>query len=202
MYSNVVILLKQKKQTMTTKSILSLVLITASTLGFSQSKFDLEKSAIKWTGKKITNNSHTGSLKFKSAYLSLEDVQNPSGIFEVNMSSLSNEDQTGEWKQKLEGHLKSEDFFSVEKYPDATLVLKEIKSKKDNSYSLRGELTIKDITHSVDFNLVVYKDKIEGELTFDRSEYNVKYASGSFFENLGDNLILDEVTLKIKLQKL
>ena len=118
------------------------------------------------------------------------------------MSSLSNEDQTGEWKQKLEGHLKSEDFFSVEKYPDATLVLKEIKSKKDNSYSLRGELTIKDITHSVDFNLVVYKDKIEGELTFDRSEYNVKYASGSFFENLGDNLILDEVTLKIKLQKL
>ena len=187
---------------MTTKSILSLVLITASTLGFSQSKFDLEKSAIKWTRKKITNNSHTGSLKFKSAYLSLEDVQNPSGIFEVNMSSLSNEDQTGEWKQKLEGHLKSEDFFSVEKYPDATLVLKEIKSKKDNSYSLRGELTIKDITHSVDFNLVVYKDKIEGELTFDRSEYNVKYASGSFFENLGDNLILDEVTLKIKLQKL
>jgi len=179
-----------------------MLLITATTFAFSQSKFDLDASTVKWTGKKITNQAHTGSLKFKSAYLSLEDIKKPYGIFEVNMRSLTNDDQTGEWKQKIEGHLKSDDFFSVEKYPDATLVVRKVKSQKDNSYLLMGDLTIKDITHPVDFNLVVYNDKIEGELTFDRSKYDVKYASGSFFESLGDNLILDEVTLNIKLQKL
>jgi polyisoprenoid-binding protein YceI len=118
------------------------------------------------------------------------------------MTSLTNEDLTGEWKQKLEGHLKSDDFFSVDKHPEATLVVKKVNSHNNNSYKLTGDLTIKGITHTVDFSLIIYEDRVESELTFDRSKYDIQFGSGSFFENLGDNLILDEITLDITLQKI
>ena len=75
-------------------------------------------------------------------------------------------------------------------------------SHSDNSYELTGDLTIKNITHPVDFSLIIYNDRVESELTFDRSKYDIQFASGSFFENLGDNLILDKINLKITLQRL
>ena len=118
------------------------------------------------------------------------------------MTSLTNDDLTGEWKQKLEGHLKSDDFFSVDKHPKATLIIKKMNSHSNNSYKLTGDLTIKGITHTVDFSLIIYEDRVESELTFDRSKYDIQFGSGSFFENLGDNLILDEITLNITLQKI
>jgi len=184
------------------KKLLPILLIAVTTTAFSQIQFDLTESTAKWSGKKITNQVHSGSLKFSSASLSLENLNKPDGVFTVDMTSLTNEDLTGEYKQKLEGHLKSEDFFSVDKHPKATLVIKKVNSHNINSYELTGDLTIKDITHSVNFNLIVYKDRVESKLTFDRSKYDIQFASGSFFENLGDNLILDEITLDITLQKI
>ena len=187
---------------MKTKNLLSILLIAATTTAFSQTKFDLETATIKWTGKKITSQAHSGSLKLSSASLSLDNPNKPLGMFTVGMTSLTNEDLTGEWKQKLEGHLKSDDFFSVEKYPKATLIIKKVNSQNNNVYELTGDLTIKNITHPVDFSLIIYKDKVESKLTFDRTKYDIQFASGSFFENLGDNLILDEITMDITLQKI
>tara|TARA_B110000971_G_scaffold12391_1_gene11610 strand:+ start:191 stop:754 length:564 start_codon:yes stop_codon:yes gene_type:complete len=187
---------------MKTKNLVSILLIAVTTTAFSQIKFDLNKSNIKWTGKKITNQAHSGSLTFNSATVLLDDPNNPSGVFAVDMTSLTNDDLTGEWKQKLEGHLKSDDFFSVEKHPEATLVIKKVISQNNNSYQLTGDLTIKSITHPVDFSLSVYEDRIESKLTFDRSKFDIQFASGSFFENLGDTLILDEITLDITLLKI
>ena len=184
------------------KKLLPILLIAVTTTAFSQIKFDLTESTAKWSGKKITNQAHSGSLKFSSASLSLDNQNEPQGIFTVDMTSLTNEDLTGKYKQKLEGHLKSEDFFSVDKHPKATLVIKKVNSHNNNSYELTGDLTIKDITHTVDFGLIIYKDRVESKLTFDRSKYDIQFASGSFFENLGDNLILDEITLDITLQKI
>ena len=187
---------------MKTKKLLPILLIAVTTSAFSQIKFDLKESAAKWTGKKITTKAHSGSLTFSSASLSLDNLNKPSGVFTVDMTSLTNDDLTGEWKQKLEGHLKSEDFFSVDKHPEATLVIKKVNSQNNNSYELTGDLTIKGITQAVNFSLIVYKDRVESKLTFDRSKYDIQFASGSFFENLGDNLILDEITLDITLQKI
>ncbi|AOR28205.1 lipid-binding protein [Formosa sp. Hel1_33_131] len=187
---------------MKTKNLVSILLIVVTTTAFSQIKFDLEKGNVKWTGKKITNQAHSGSLKFSSASLSLENSNKPFGVFTVDMTSLTSDDLTGEWKQKLEGHLKSDDFFYVEKHPEATLVIKKVNSQNKNSYELTGVLTIKGITQTVDFNLIVYNDRIESKLTFDRSKHDIQFASGSFFENLGDTLILDEITLDITLQKI
>ena len=121
---------------MKTKNLLSILLIAATTTAFSQTKFDLETATIKWTGKKITSQAHSGSLKFSSASLSLDIPNKPLGMFTVDMTSLTNEDLTGEWKQKLEGHLKSDDFFSVEKHPKATLVIKKVNSHNNNVYEL------------------------------------------------------------------
>ena len=183
------------------KKLLPILLFAVTTTAFSQIQFDLTESTVKWSGKKITNQVHSGSLKFSSASLSLDKINKPYGIFTVDMTSLTNDDLTGEYKQKLEGHLKSEDFFSVDKHPKATLVIKKVNSHNNNSYELTGDLTIKGITQAVDFSLIINNDSVESKLTFDRSKYDIKYASGSFIENLGDNLILDEITLDITLQK-
>ena len=184
------------------KILLSILLIVVTNTAFSQIQFDLKKSDLKWTGSKITGQSHSGSLEVSSATLSIDDTMRPYGVFTVDMTSLTNDDLTGEWKQKLEGHLRSDDFFSVDKHPKATLIIKKMNSHSDNSYELTGDLTIKNITHPVDFSLIIYNDIVESELTFDRSKYDIQFASGSFFENLGDNLILDKINLKITLQRL
>ncbi|MDA0757357.1 MAG: YceI family protein [Bacteroidetes bacterium] len=187
---------------MKTKTLLSLLLLTLSSLSFAQSEFNLESSEIQWKGTKITNQSHTGTLKFKKADIKIKNKYDVSGEFKVDMSSLKNDDLSGEWKQKIEGHLKSDDFFSVEKHQEATLVIKKVTSKKNNSYELTGDLTIKSITHPVNFVLLVFNDRIESKLTFNRSKYDIRFASGSFFENLGDNLINDEINLEIILNKI
>jgi polyisoprenoid-binding protein YceI len=202
MYPKVLILSQLKNKIMKTKKLLSILLIAVTTTAYSQMNFDLKKGGITWTGSEITTKAHTGSLKFSSASLSLDDINKPRGVFTVDMTSLTNEDMTGDYKNKLEGHLKSDDFFSVDKHPKAVLIITKVNSQKKNSYGLTGDLTIKGITHPVDFNLTVYNDRVESNLTFDRSKYDVQFRSGSFFENLGDKLILDDITLEITLQKI
>ena len=187
---------------MKTKTLLSLLLIAVSSLSFAQSEYNLESSKIQWKGTKITNQSHTGTLKFKEAEIKIKNKIEVSGQFKVDMKTITNDDLSGEWKQKLEGHLKSDDFFSVDKHPEANLIIKKVNFQKANSYNLTGDLTIKGITHPIDFTLEVYDDKIKSILKFDRSKYDIQFGSGSFFENLGDNLIYDEINLEVILNKI
>ena len=177
------------------KKLLPILLFAVSTTAFSQIKFDLTESTAKWSGKKITNQAHSGSLKFSSASLSLDNQNEPRGIFTVDMTSLTNEDLTGEYKQKLEGHLKSEDFFAVDKHTSASLTVTKV---ANNIAS--GVLTIKDISHPISFSLIKSNEGYIADLVFDRSKYDVRYASGSFFKNLGDKLILNEIELSAKLK--
>ena len=166
----------------------------------SRLKFDC--ACVRIVTEKITSQSHTGTLKFKKAAINLEDLKNPYGVFEVDMTSLTNTDLTGKGKQQLEGHLKSADFFDVNTYATAYVSINKVLTKKGNLHEVSGDLTIKEITHPINFSVTILKDKISGKLTFDRTKYNVKFASGSFFENLGDNLINDTITLEINLNKL
>lgn len=184
------------------KSFFTLLIFSVTILTHAQSKFNLDTSTVTWIGEKITSQSHTGTLKFKKAAINLEDLKNPYGVFEVDMTSLTNTDLTGKGKQQLEGHLKSADFFDVNTHATAYVSINKVLTKKGNLYEVSGDLTIKEITHPVNFSVTILKDKISGKLTFDRTKYNVKFASGSFFENLGDNLINDTITLEINLNKL
>jgi len=165
---------------------------------------DTESSTLNWVGKKITTSQHNGSLKFLSGELTICANNDGSGSlvsggkFSVDMTSLLVEDLTGSSKQRLEGHLKSDDFFSVNKHKTAYLSINSSKAT-DSGFIAQGSLTIKDITHPIEFKLTRNLGGFVADLVFDRSKYNVKYNSGSFFENLGDNLILDDIELTVNL---
>lgn len=165
---------------------------------------DTESSTLNWVGKKITTSQHNGSLKFLSGKLIICPNNDGSeslvcgGKFSVDMTSLLVEDLTGSGKKRLEGHLKSDDFFSVNKHKTAYLSINSSKAT-DSGFIAQGSLTIKDITHPIEFKLTRNLGGFVADLVFDRSKYNVRYNSGSFFENLGDNLILDDIELTANL---
>lgn len=159
-------------------------------------KIDVSKSIINWEGKKITGQ-HAGIIKFKEGYLVFKDKKVVGGSFIADMKSLSNTDQTGSSKQKLEGHLKSEDFFSIDNYPTSTLVFKSIANKGNNTYLINADLTIKGITNSIQFDLVVNGKKATASLTINRTKYDIKYGSGSYFDDLGDKTIYDDFDLNV-----
>ena len=162
--------------------------------------FNLENSNIKWIGTELTSKTHYGSLKLTQADLVIADSKVTSGEFTVDMTSLSVEDLEGEWKERLEGHLSSDDFFSIEKFQTASLKVLNSNILENGSFNVNGELTIKDITHPIEFTITKNDDNnYNANLTFDRSKYDVKFRSGTFFENLGDKLILDDIDLEVNL---
>ena len=162
--------------------------------------FNLENSNIKWIGTELTSKTHYGSLKLTQADLVIVDSKITSGEFTVDMTSLSVEDLEGKSKERLEGHLSSDDFFSIEKFQTASLKILDSNRLENGSFNVNGELTIKDITHPIEFTITKIGDNnYNANLTFDRSKYDVKFRSGTFFENLGDKLILDEINLDVNL---
>ena len=162
-------------------------------------KINTEKSTLKWIGEKITTSQHSGSLNFKSGEMTFKDGLVVSGNFIVDMTSISVEDISGSGKKRLEGHLKSDDFFSVDKHDKALLSIKGSK-KTDKGFLVDANLTIKDLTHPIQFNMVSIEGGYNADLVFDRSKYNVRFRSGSFFENLGDKLIIDDIVLSSELR--
>ena len=104
---------------------------------------------------------------------------------------------------RLEGHLKSEDFFGVEKYPVSKLVITESTPFDKGTGVVKGNLTIKGVTQPVEFKAAMQKKEdgvwFYANIVIDRTKYNVRYGSGSFFDNLGDKTIYDEFKLKVSL---
>ena len=188
----------------TTFKFIITITLTLSSISFSYSQSltaNKTQSLIRWYGEELTGKTHFGNLSFKKGQIELQDDLIIGGNFVVNMSSLSVEDLSGGAKARLEGHLRSDDFFSVDKYPDATLKISQKAKVEGDVQKLYGELTIKGIKHAVDFSIIlVDKKTATANLTFDRSKYNVRFRSGSFFENLGDKLILDDIRMEVSLQ--
>jgi len=116
------------------------------------------------------------------------------------MTSLTATDLTGDYLGKLNGHLKSEDFFGTEKYTTSKLVFKKIAAKANGVYTVTADLTIKDVTAPVTFDITVNGNTAKAALKIDRTKYGIKYGSGSFFDNLGDKTINDEFELTVALQ--
>ena len=188
----------------TTFKFIITITLTLISISFSYSQSltaNKTQSLIRWYGEELTGKTHFGNLSFKEGRIGLQDGLIIGGNFVVNMTSLSVEDLSGGAKARLEGHLRSDDFFSVDKYPDATLKISQKAKVEGDVQKLYGELTIKGIKHAVDFSIIlVDKKTATANLTFDRSKYNVRFRSGSFFENLGDKLILDDIRMEVSLQ--
>ena len=160
---------------------------------------NVEKSSVAWKGYKVTG-SHKGQIALKNGALTFNEGVLVGGEFSIDMNTIENTDLEGEYKTKLEGHLKSDDFFGVSKYPDAKLVFKTVKSTGKNSYEVTGDLTIKETTKSVTFDLSVYGNKATANVKIDRSKFDVRYGSTSFFDDLKDKAIYDEFDLVADLE--
>ena len=116
------------------------------------------------------------------------------------MTSITVTDLEGEYKGKLEGHLKSDDFFGVAKFPSASLNFTHVESTGKNSYKVAGDITIKGKTESISFDLSVYGSKANASLKVDRTKFDVRYGSTSFFDGLKDKAIYDEFDLVVDLE--
>ncbi|HZL12127.1 MAG TPA: YceI family protein [Prolixibacteraceae bacterium] len=175
--------------------------LTTSVFAGSQ-KIDAAKSSVKWLGKKI-GGEHGGTIGVKEGKLVVENGKITGGKVVIDMTSIVDTDLTDAgYNAKLIGHLKSDDFFSVATFPTSELVITKDENS-GNTHVLSGNLTIKGITNPASFTATSEKDGTntiyKGTLTIDRSKYNVRYGSKSFFDNLGDKVIMDEFTLDFTL---
>jgi polyisoprenoid-binding protein YceI len=162
------------------------------------------KSELKWIGEELSTDTHSGDLVLKKGKIDVNENGVIHGEVEIDMTTITVSDMQGKWGKKLEGHLKSPDFFGVEKYPNAFITFQSDENPiKNNQINLTGKLTIKDITHPITFTaeLLDIKPSIiaKANLSFDRSKYDVRFRSGKFFENLGDKLILDDIEVDVLL---
>ncbi len=171
-------------------------------VGQSQFKTDIASSFVNWKGSKPTGE-HFGTVKVKSGHFTYQEKKIVEGEFEIDMNSIINLDMPSdsESNAKLVKHLKSDDFFDASKYPVAIFKLSSTEPKGDKTLCT-GNLTIKGITNPVAFlATVVQKGKtlsLKSEtFTIDRSKWDIKFKSRSFFSDLGDKFIYDDIELSI-----
>jgi len=169
-------------------------------------KFEIVRSQsnIDWVGKKVTG-SHNGTIAIKEGTLSLKDGKLIGGKAIVDMSSIKILDVTDPaTNAQFSGHLASDDFFGIDRFPEAVLEIHSVKEKatKDR-YEVEGNLTIKGITGAISFEatLSVNDDLLIAfvKLVVDRTRYGIKFRSGNFFKNLGDTLIYNDFYLNVNI---
>lgn len=164
----------------------------------------VDKSELKWKGgSAFTSYGHYGTVAFKEGRIQFDDDKLKSGNFVIDMNTIANVDEG--YNADLVDHLKNEDFFEVSKYPTAKLNITRVTYDGVLNYSLQVEadLTIKGITHPITFTAQTTKENglyiFTSKFVIDRSKWNVKYGSESFFKNLGDNALSDEIEFEVKI---
>lgn len=184
-------------------SFLGTAALIAENLHVDVYEVDVNNSSAEWFAAKFTGK-HNGTVRLSGGQLK-NDHGKLSGLIEIDMNSIKDDDIKDEkMNAKLTNHLKSEDFFDVAKYPKSTFVITSIEAlaevKEDATHKISGNLTIKDKTNPITFDatLIMQQNKITcvGSAVVDRSKFDVRYGSKSFFEDIGDKVIYDEFTIK------
>ena len=180
-------------------AILALIVTGAFATNPIKKDVKIKESKITWTGKKVTG-SHTGTINLQDGTLIMDGDRLIGGSFTVDMTSLQVTDlEAGKGKEKLEGHLKTDEFFGVNKFPTATFTITDV-AKSGNGYSVVGNMTIKGITQSMKIHLTMNGNTATTTLNVDRTKYGITYGSGSFFDNLKDKAINDNFELAVTLK--
>jgi polyisoprenoid-binding protein YceI len=166
---------------------------------------DPATSKINWVGEKVTG-SHSGLVSVTSGHALVKDGKLVGGEFDIGMNSITVTDiKDSKDNAKLTGHLKSDDFFSAEKFPVAKFVITKVEpiQSKEGNYNITGTLNVKGITNEVTFPAQVTIDgdkaSAKAEFKLDRTKWNVRYGSGKFFGDLGDKLIYDDFKVALDL---
>ena len=170
--------------------------------GDKTATINTKESKVEWEGEKVTGK-HWGTVTIEKGTLSLEGENVTGGTVVLDMSSITVDDMEGEYAEKLRGHLNSADFFNTAEYKNATFEITKVAEKKGangNTHVISGNLTIKGITKKVSFPARVTVEggvvKAFASFSLNRTEWDIKYGSGSFFDDLGDKTIYDEFQVK------
>lgn len=168
---------------------------------------DTAASTVGWRGEKITS-AHWGQVGVQGGSVTVDDAGQVTGAnITIDMTAMTNTDITRPGGgERLVGHLKSDDFFSVDAHPTATFTVTGVQPADgtEATHTLVGDLTIKGQTHPASFPAKIAVDgktaSASGTLVFDRTTWGIRYGSGSFMADLGDRAILDNVTLTIDIR--
>ncbi|MFK5877871.1 MAG: YceI family protein [Flavobacteriaceae bacterium] len=176
---------------------LAVIFVSVTYAQEKKSTIDADNSSVNWKGFKPTGE-HFGTINISEGAINIEDNKLIGGSFVFDMNTIVDTDMPAEneYNAKLVGHLKSVDFFDVAKYPTSKFEITLVKEVGEK-LNVRGNLTIKDVTKNITFTASLSTadgvSTLTSEvLTINRADYNVKYGSKSFFNDLKDKLINDE----------
>ena len=163
---------------------------------------NLSESTVEWIGEKVTG-SHSGNISLKSAHFTMGKEHIEGGTFVMDMNSIKCTDiESPEYAEKLENHLKDDDFFGTEKFPTASFSFTKV-IFDGTSYLITGNMNIKGMSQEITFPAQFHTEKglfiADAIVKVDRTKHDIKYGSGAFFDELGDRMILDDFTLNIHL---
>lgn len=159
---------------------------------------DTAASKVVWTGTKVTGK-HTGTVSIKSGTLNVDNGKLVGGNVVLDMNTISSTDLEGEFKGKLDGHLKSEDFFAVASHPEATFTITEVKpGATDQDLNISGNLVIKGVSKNITFDAKIVESteetvKATANFNITRADWGVNY------EGKSDDLISKEINFDINL---
>lgn len=159
---------------------------------------DVAESTVQWKGTKVTG-AHEGTVTIKEGRLVVDGGKVTGGTFVLDMNSISSTDLEGKWKEKLDGHLKSEDFFDVANNPEAKFEITGVENETDDGEAkVSGNLTIKGITKNISFDakaieMTDSKANITANFNIVRGDWGVNYAGKE------DDLISKEINFNISL---
>ncbi|MDD7887179.1 YceI family protein [Flavivirga sp. 57AJ16] len=188
------------------RKIILLVIIgcfTSLTNAQKKVEIDTTKSVVKWTGSNLFKFSkHFGTVNFIKGHIIKSNDVILGGYFEVDMNSIINTD--GKYNEQLVSHLKNEDFFDVEKYPIAKIRFVEVVDKNVNTIKVKANLTIKDITNAIEFDItfkvVDGQYEMNSKFIIDRTRWGIDYKSKGMFGSVKDGIISDAIEFEVDLK--
>ncbi|WP_262245654.1 YceI family protein [Parapedobacter soli] len=159
---------------------------------------DTGLSMVHWTARKVSAEHH-GDVQIESGALVVDNGKLVSGNFVIDLSTIANHDLDGEYKGKLEGHLKSADFFDVDNHPHATFEITNVQDGAEaGNIIVSGNLTIRGVTKNITFDAQVQEAsdtavKATADFNIAREDWGVNYAGQA------DDLISKEINFKVTL---
>lgn len=184
-----------------------LVLAAVSAQAADVYKIDTKASSVAWKGSKKMGSSHNGAIAVKEGDVTVDKGQVKSANVVIDMATITNADLTDpDYNKKLVGHLSTDDFFNVAKFPTSAFKITSVApvAKSKDEVTVKGDLTIKGVTHPIEFpaKVTVGKDSVTGtaKVKVDRTKWGLKYGSGNIFKELtADKVINDEFELDLNL---
>jgi polyisoprenoid-binding protein YceI len=163
---------------------------------------DKKESAVTWKGSMAfgTKHEHTGYVYASKGELMIEKGKLVGGSVEIDMNTMEYSDKQHTNSPIM--HLKSSDFFDVEKFPTAAFAITRVSGISNDNVTITGNLTVKGITHAVMFPAIVELKggvvNAVGRVVIDRTKWGIRYKSGKFYDNLADETISDDIELHMK----